>query len=53
MDKLIEKFNEFFRNDARVILRENSLEITVGSKTAIFSFPELIGGQNEPNKPTD
>jgi len=48
MDKLIEEFNEFFKNEAKIIIVDNDLEITIGSKTVIFSLPELTGGRTEP-----
>jgi alanine-alpha-ketoisovalerate/valine-pyruvate aminotransferase len=53
MNKLIDRLNEFFRGDAKIVLEDERIQITIGSKTAILSLPELIGGQNEPNKPTD
>jgi alanine-alpha-ketoisovalerate/valine-pyruvate aminotransferase len=50
MNKLIEELNEFFRNEAKIILVDDNIEITVGSKTVILSLPEIVGGRNEPTE---
>ena len=51
MRKLIKDFNKFFKGHARMAVVNGGLEITIGSKTAIFSLPEtprIVGGRNDP-----
>jgi hypothetical protein len=48
---LIDDFNKFFEGQAKVVIVNGGLEITIGSKTAILSLPELpriVGGRNAP-----
>jgi hypothetical protein len=53
MENLIEQFNSFFKGVAEVRINRGVLEIAIGIKTLLISLPEIIGGQNEPSKPTD
>jgi aspartate/methionine/tyrosine aminotransferase len=46
-EKLIEDFNEFFEGQAKAIIDNGKVRITIGSKTAIFHLPEFIGGHSE------
>jgi hypothetical protein len=48
---LIKEFNEFFGGLAVAVIVNGRLEITIGSRTAVFSLPEmpkLVGGHNDP-----
>jgi hypothetical protein len=48
---LIDDFNKFFKGKAKAIVVNGGLEITIGSKTAIISLPEvprIVGGRNNP-----
>ena len=41
---LLDRFNTFFGEEARAVITDNGLEITVGSQTLVISLPEVIGG---------
>lgn len=48
---LIDESNKFFKGKAKAIVVNGGLEITIGSKTAIISLPEvprIVGGRNNP-----
>ncbi len=40
---LLVEFNSFFKGDAEVIIANNTVEITVGSRTLIVSLPTVVG----------
>ena len=40
---LINKFNETFGNDAHISIKDNSFEITIGTKTMAIEYPNIVG----------
>ncbi len=48
MQELIDKFNEFFGEDAKAQIKGGFLEITVSSKTIVIELPSVVGGQCQP-----
>lgn len=42
---LLARFNSFFEGDAQVEVKENRLEITIGSRIMVISLPSVIGVQ--------
>ena len=45
MQELIDKFNECFNGDAIAEIKDDRLEITVGTVTQIISLPSVVGSQ--------
>jgi len=43
MKEIIDKFNETFSGDAHASLENNTLEITVGTKTMTIELPSVVG----------
>lgn len=48
MKKLIDDFNKFFKGNANIIIKNDELEITVGTLTMVISLPEMTVGYNKP-----
>jgi len=42
MEKLIEDFNQYFSGDAYAEIKNNQLEITIGSRTMVISMPSCV-----------
>ena len=42
---LAEEFNKFFEGDAEIIIADNKMEITVGSRTLVISLPRVISAR--------
>ncbi len=47
MEELVKEFNQFFEGSARIEVKDDRLEITIGSQTLIISLPEVIGVQSK------
>lgn len=45
-NSLLEEFNRFFQGNAKAVIKEDRLEITIGTRTMIISLPVVIGGQS-------
>ena len=41
-DNLLDTFNSFFEGDAEIIITDNKMEITVGSRTIVISLPTVV-----------
>ena len=46
VEKLLERFNSYFRDTAKATIRGSVLEITIGSQTLRISMPEVTGGES-------
>ncbi len=47
MKKIIDEFNSFFEGSAKAVIKDNSIEITIGSQTLIIEPPSVIGAQSK------
>ena len=47
MERLLDRFNSFFKGSAEAKITNDRLEITIGSQTLVISLPEVIGGQSK------
>ena len=43
---LIDQFNDFFGEDAHVVIKNNYMEITIGNKTMVIELPSMAGGSS-------
>ena len=46
MKKLIDEFNDFFKHDAKVVIKGNELHITIGGRTMSIRLPFMVGGSS-------
>ena len=47
MLEIVKQFNEFFGEDAHVVIKNNDIEITVGTKTLTIQLPATAGGSSK------
>ena len=47
MTRLLDQFNRFFKGSAHVVVRDEVLEITVGTQTLRIALPEVTGGESK------
>lgn len=45
MKDLMDEFNKFFGENAKAQIKNDCLEITIGSQTLIIQLPSIVGGQ--------
>ncbi len=48
MQNIINKFNSFFGETAKAEIKNNSLEISIGSRTLVIRLPYVAGGKGKP-----
>jgi len=48
METLLKESNSFFKGLAKTAIVNGRLEITIGSRTTVFSLPKFDGGRNDP-----
>ena len=47
MIKILDEFNNFFKGNAKAIIVNTTLVITIGAKTFTIKLPEAIGWQSK------
>lgn len=47
MQKLLDDFNRFFKEQANAVIVNGRLQITINSITMVISLPEYTGGRND------
>ena len=47
MEKLIEQFNDFFGEDAQIVVKNNNMTITIGNKAMEIVLPTMAGGSSK------
>ena len=46
MEEIMKQFNDFFGENAHVVIKKNDIEITVGTKTLTIQLPTVVGGKS-------
>ena len=44
--EIIKQFNDFFGEDAHMVIKKNYIEITIGTKTLTIQLPTAAGGSS-------
>lgn len=44
--EIVKQFNDFFGEDAHVVIKNNHMEITIGNKTMVIELPTMAGGSS-------
>ena len=47
METIIEQFNTFFGKNAHIVVKNNNMTITIGSKAMEITLPTMAGGSSK------
>lgn len=47
MDTIIDQFNAFFGEDAHIVVENNNLKITIGSRELEIELPTIVGASSK------